>query len=57
MLVNIINFLYKTFFFTFFILAAIKVIVNDGSWVNYFIISILGFFMLYAYGVIRARFS
>ena len=56
-LVKIILVLYKTFFFTFFIFAVIKLIVNDGNWVNYFIISILGFFLLYVYKVIRGRFS
>ena len=43
-LTGIVGFLYKTLFFTFFILAAIKLIVNDGSWINYFIIFVLGVF-------------
>lgn len=52
---RIAGFLYITFFFAFFILAAIKLMVNDGSWINYFIIFLLGISVLVIYKILKSN--
>jgi hypothetical protein len=48
-----LGYLYKTFCLTFLVIGVAKILSNDGSWINYFIIFSLLFFLVVIWHLIK----
>ena len=52
---KIVMFMYQTLIMAILVIAAIKLLVNDGSWVNYFIISLCGLALLAVFRLVKKK--
>ena len=52
---KIVMFMVQTLIMAILVIAAIKLLVNDGSWVNYFIISLCGLALLAVFRLVKKK--
>ena len=52
---KIVMFMYQTLIMAILFIAAIKLLLNDGSWVNYFIISLCGLALLAVFRLVKNK--